>query len=549
MERIEYYFRCDFKIRIIKINLIQKSPVLTKLITDNPDLGTADSPIMLDIDIMTLDCIIEVLRNGSVYPVPLNEIAIVSKYIMDVEDIVLVPQCEFIIVKVSEKSFCTTTRILSLSTYFNSYMEFGVLPKEIFIDKNAKSFRHILKHMRNTEYAIPSEYLYEIGFYDISNKTNEINISYLWDKYKKTEYCQSSFQNGLDAYLCGNPQITFHKNIYKRHTFFSRNNNQVFDPIIDSNIITFNISKGDILNNMFVHFVPINTELFRAKDIKIEGFELTAGGNRIDYNSWNFIQMNLDLFNPELKEKHLLCLEKNELYVPLFFNTNNPTLGFPMLALDAVVQLKVKLKNKSSSIYESRLVYKYNNLDLEETNKFKQNAHEYLYQIPSDLIENFDDYNAEIVLPFNGAIKWIIFKIDSEMCHSNNNLLVKAELYIDDKLYMQTDPLISFDDFINCCSELRDRDKTFLSNEDANFLDRVPRYNGRNKINNIFSDYYIMPFCFNILEHQPTGSLSIRNEKLKLCVQTSCKSGKIYVASMGYNVLRIMSRLHGFAYD
>lgn len=526
-------FKIDCTIRTLSTKLIHESPTLTKLVNNNPI-----HPIILDIDIKTFDCIVESLRNGKAYTIPEDEIDIVTKYVSD-KNTVLVPQSEFIIVRVGDKCFSTTVQTLTVANYFDSFIDRNEVPAEIYIDRNGKSFRHILKYMRNPKYTIPQKYLYEDGFYGIFDKFSKSHNYWMDNKETICEYLPLNNSTSADIYLSGNPQITFNRAVYQRHTNFSRNSKQVFGVNIDLKIITYDIDIGHIINGMFVHFVPTDI-IYDIRDLKIDQIELMTEDNFvIDSNSWHFIQMNLDLFNLKLKEKHLSYLEKNELYIPLFFNINNSSLGLPMLAIGSKLKLKISLENELSDKYKSRLVYRYNNLDTEEERRFRQVNHEYLYQVPSNLVVDFNYYNAEILLPFSGPIKWIIFKINpGSNCNQYSDLLIKADLYVNDKLHMQTDPLMSFEDFMTCCAELSVNDKyNMYSNQHTNFKILSRR---ENKIKNNFSNYYVMPFCLNMMEHQPSGSLSITSEdKLKLCIQTSCESGKIYVVSMAYQVLRL----------
>lgn len=513
------YFKTDYTIHEIKSSLVSESVLLSKLVSDNPNLGNKYYQILLDIDKNTFECIIETLRNGKEYKIPMCELDYVSKFISN--DIVLPMQSDFVKVDLNGIIFYTTIVTLSKLTYFSSYIELSnsSMDSVININRSGKSFRHVLKYLRNPKYIIPKKYLYEDYFYGIFDKFNKCDN--LWSTTSPITNHQflgmDEHNKTVDKELVGNPQITFHKLVHRPHTLFTRTNKQVIGNHDTPNVITYNIDTRDILNRMFVHIIPLNPEL-DIVDLQIEKVELVTDDNFIvDANSWDFIQMNLDLFAPELKKNHLLYLEKNELYLPLFFNLNNVGLGLPIRAIENKIKLRVVLKNNIGNKYRSRLVYKYNDVTGDEKRRFAQTVeiiHKYLYQCPIDLTVKFNNYASEIILPFYGANKWIIFKIE---CDSNyntyhNNLLLQADLYVNDKFYMQSDPLISIEDFLSGTG-------------------------GKIKFDTNLTNYYVMPFCVNMLEHQASGTLMINaTDQLKLCIQTACQSGSIYVVSMQYTM-------------
>ena len=77
-----------------------------------------------------------------------------------------------------------------------------------------------------------------------------------------------------DIYLTGNPQITFFKAVYKRHTNFTIESiEQVFTNNIQSHCITNSCiisKKGDLLYNMYLEIdliEPIETDINNTLEI------------------------------------------------------------------------------------------------------------------------------------------------------------------------------------------------------------------------------------------------------------------------------------------
>ena len=111
-----------------------------------------------------------------------------------------------------------------------------------------------------------------------------------------------------DIYLTGNPQITFFKVVYRRHTNFSmeaieQTMNGTSDPSSEGQTATCTISR----NGDLIHKVYVETDSYPTDGTGFEGsklvkeVELEIGGQRIDrhYHEWN--QIWDELCTPESK--------------------------------------------------------------------------------------------------------------------------------------------------------------------------------------------------------------------------------------------------------
>ena len=114
-----------------------------------------------------------------------------------------------------------------------------------------------------------------------------------------------------DVYLTGNPQITFFKVVYRRHTNFSMEAiKQVFDGTTGfGNTVSATISRnGDLVHRMYLEhdasFDSDNTEntglCERYGESLIKECEIEIGGQRIDkhYALWNRVWSDLTESNP-----------------------------------------------------------------------------------------------------------------------------------------------------------------------------------------------------------------------------------------------------------
>jgi hypothetical protein len=222
-----------------------------------------------------------------------------------------------------------------------------------------------------------------------------------------------------DIYLTGNPQITFFKVVYRRHTNFAMEAiEQTFNGVANfgSKVVCTIARNGDLVGRMIVEVDMSGTGSIRGLGHKlIKSAEVEIGGQRIDkhYGEW------LDIWNQlcettENKIKLAQMINGNmtvadddgarKLYIPLqFWFNRNPGLALPLIALQ-YHEVKIVLEfNKQSDIatIESSTAdsighldvlentVKLNNvclfcdyifLDTDERRRFAQVSHEYLIE-------------------------------------------------------------------------------------------------------------------------------------------------------------------------
>jgi len=262
-----------------------------------------------------------------------------------------------------------------------------------------------------------------------------------------------------DIYLTGNPQITFFKVVYRRHTNFSMEAiEQTFNgtPSVGGSTVTATISRnGDLVSRLWLE-VDIdrnglvdggatyanwtnNTGHAFVKDCEIE-----IGGQRIDkhYGHW------LDVWNElsDHEESEWIGLNKHaaknaylksgapgnvgaaavtRLYVPLqFWFCRNPGLALPLIALQ-YHEVKIKLTtrayaglvNGSAAVTVPavtdpvvNLFADYIYLDTDERRRFAQVSHEYLIE---QLQKEEGVMAATKKLNFNHPVKELIWTVQA----------------------------------------------------------------------------------------------------------------------------------------
>ena len=225
-----------------------------------------------------------------------------------------------------------------------------------------------------------------------------------------------------DIYLTGNPQITFFKVVYRRHTNFSMEtikqniSGQSFIGIDNvNNKATVTISRnGDLVTGVFVLAKQrdSNNTVGLCGDSIVEDVEIEIGGQRVDkhFKEWNQIwselttsvsktdgykymsgSFNNNLITGEDTKQDMIRYPLN------FWFCRNPGLALPLIALQYhEIQMKftwgVGLYNSSkndnltrtsqslTSQHAIEVWCDYVYLDTDERRRFSQVSHEYLIE-------------------------------------------------------------------------------------------------------------------------------------------------------------------------
>ena len=229
-----------------------------------------------------------------------------------------------------------------------------------------------------------------------------------------------------DIYLTGNPQITFFKVVYRRHTNFSMETiQQTFNgaPSQGGNSVATISRNGDLVYKCYVTDSAGTTT---SKSEWIQEVELEIGGQRIDrhYKEW----MNIwnELSTPESKAIGLKAMQLDigaktdadngtgvvMAQIPLlFWFCRNPGMALPLIALQYhEVKLKFKWGSDSHgfvSTCKPQLWCDYIYLDTDERRRFAQVSHEYLIEQVQK--ESYTEKSGDHKLNFNHPVKELIW--------------------------------------------------------------------------------------------------------------------------------------------
>ena len=267
-----------------------------------------------------------------------------------------------------------------------------------------------------------------------------------------------------DVYLSGNPQITFFKVVYRRHTNFSVEPiQQTWNGAADfGRTVTCNINRnGDLITNMYIvvslSAVKSNTSLSSEKGVNapanswgyvkrlghalINWCKIEIGGSQIDQHYGDWLNIWYELTHKVGQERGysqmigdvpaLTNVDSNgkpayTLYIPLqfWFNRNNG-LALPLIALQYHdVRVTVMFRNITECINyrgkvvpslpglmsDSSLVIDYIYLDAEERKRFAQASHEYLIeQLQFTGSETITSNSNNFRLNFNHPCKYLVW--------------------------------------------------------------------------------------------------------------------------------------------
>jgi len=272
-----------------------------------------------------------------------------------------------------------------------------------------------------------------------------------------------------DIYLTGQPQITFFKSVYRRHTNFAVESilQTINGSVASSSRVSVTISRnGDLLKNLWCVFSPnllvTSTATTVGSDLGhaiLQQLEIEIGGQLIDrqYGLWLSVWRDLSEVNSIGSQGEMTTLggeplpndpsgtastkyqrmaythqalgitssttsAPTEAYIPMrFWFCRNPGLAVPLIALQ-YHEVKFNITFSPSSSYVNGGTSNISNanftvyadyvyLDTTERRQFAQNAHEYLIdqlQFQQEASSNTSQTNT-IRLNFNHPVKELIW--------------------------------------------------------------------------------------------------------------------------------------------
>ena len=376
-----------------------------------------------------------------------------------------------------------------------------------------------------------------------------------------------------DIYLTGNPQITFFKVVYRRHTNFSMESiQQTWDGTSVSNgRCTATISRnGDLVHRMYLELdapdVGNSGDISNPGAACITDIELEIGGQKIDKQTGLWMEVWAELTEPNPSGatgsfdtgvieggtlfqnmsamggvRHRAGADVGNLgriFVPLqFWFCRNPGLALPLIALQ-YHEVKVILNHNVSSnlgaAATNKLFCDYIYLDTDERRRFAQVSHEYLIE----QVQEGSLANGTGDLNFNHPVKELVWcnndkrSGDTPTGGSSNDATYILKLNGHDRFAARDYRYFS-------------RTQVWQYHSGAGGLTTT----GTSAAVGAFNDSIgVYSFALKPEEHQPSGTCNfsrIDNARLEATGDPTVDT----IFAVNYNVLRIMSGMGGLAYS
>ena len=411
-----------------------------------------------------------------------------------------------------------------------------------------------------------------------------------------------------DLVLTGNPQISYFKSVYRRHTNFSIECiEQTFNlnPSAEGSTITSILERnGDLITSMHLEVLMQGTIDSGANGSNYQNWtnntghalidyaEIKIGGHKIDrqYGQW------LDIWNEftdENKKEFILlnkhsakitylesqtALQNLRMYIPLKFWFNKHTsLAIPIIALQYhEIEFVLKTRPTTSLINHDgntdvihttapniQLWVDYVYLDTEERRKFSESHHEYLIE---QVQFQQETTSTKTRLNFNHPVKQLIWTIQDNTANSTD---------------LQADPTVNVNgvaatdgnDWFNYAS-LAGTTSEIINSATSNEafskmkiqLNGIDRFAARNAsyfrtmhpiqigLRVPEKHIYCYSFALKPAHYQPSGTCNFSKIDTADMIfdniaGTDANPATIRIYALGYNVLRIMNGMGGLAYS
>ena len=375
-----------------------------------------------------------------------------------------------------------------------------------------------------------------------------------------------------DVYITGNPQITFFKVVYRRHTNFAVEAiQQTFNGNPGyGNTVTCQISRnGDLINRVYLQATLGDKVAATAADVYVnyvglrllKNVVLEIGGQQIDkhYSDWMYIWNELSLPEGKRHGYNKMVGESVDggetLYIPLeFWFCRNVGLALPLIALQYhEVKIKIDFETRKNctigtetrfeELKDVSLWVDYIFLDTDERRRFAQLSHEYLIeQLQFTGTENLVTGSNRIKLNFNHPCKELVWVAKNSLTTDQDywyNYTTGAAMVGND---------VSANPFTDAILQLNGNDRFAVRN--GSYFNLVQPYQHHTNIPknpgiNVYS------FALKPEDHQPSGTLNmsrIDTATLMVNAETLTYNG-INIYAVNYNVLRILSGMGGLAYS
>ena len=376
-----------------------------------------------------------------------------------------------------------------------------------------------------------------------------------------------------DAYLTTDPEVTFFKVVYKRHTNFAMESmEQTLNGTANfNNKVVCKVSRnGDLMSSCYVETTLPAIALSESDNYVgrvgwrlLKQVELRVGGQMIDrqYSTWMHVWTEL---THTTDQKALLdklvgskgtdgavvadaAVSATTLNVPLLFSfCRNPGLALPLIALQYhEVEIHIEFEtlarcmsdgttSQSGSLSNTSLWVDYVFLDAEERKEFAANPHEYLIETVQTQEATLSGSSVNSVrLTFNHPTKELLW-----VCRDSTPT---GDVFTDFRAAGT-----ALNSLANGKLKLNGQDR--FAQRSANYFNYVQPYQHHTGKPDVGINAY--SFALKPEEHQPSGTVNFsRIDNINLDVTPNDGScTELHVMAHSYNVFRVASGMGGLAY-
>mgnify|MGYP006145331525 CR=1 FL=1 len=397
-------------------------------------------------------------------------------------------------------------------------------------------------------------------------------------------YLMLAVKSERDDYLVGNPQFTYFKSVYKRHTNFAMDYQELRFPSNTNNIscrkIYLDIPKNaDLLHRMYlildIDYLSKNVPPFEVPFVYnlIEYIDFYIGDQLIDRHYASWYHLWHELLEPDQKSFALGEMvsvysktspgnDPKKLILPLrFWFNNNIGLSLPLIALsNNKIKLEVQFADFPAPITCNQVTLLIENiyLDQDERRSLVTNKQEYLItQVQTSLnntipkyVNGAPDLRYKIPLNLRHPVKELFWTIQSsnggirpadQFKYWNGSVgdqMSACTLVINGQELMDELPAPFFRDV---------QQYQYYGSYGMSNINQFPEFDGS------ASGIYSYSFSVYPTKFQPSGSLNfskLDNAQLKMgLTELNDKCNRnIVIYGVNYNILRVESGMAGLAF-
>ena len=330
-----------------------------------------------------------------------------------------------------------------------------------------------------------------------------------------------------DAHIVGNPEVSFFRSTYKRHTNFAQT---VEKQVIQGNPATNGMStvrferKGDMLGHVYItNRSPVNTQTRVNWKAQIKKVELLIGGQVIDTQTSEFSQEIAPVMLSQTYSKSLAASVdangKSGFYPLRFSFCENAQSALPLVALQYHdVEIRISWAAVAAAPdYEVHAQFVY--LDTDERTAISSAPHNMLITQTQESIASLTTIQE---LNLNHPVKFLAAYKSGGVGTAGHNLTLQIN-----------------------GTDVGDAKKVNPNYTSTSLYYHTPF----STMDSATATHFLYPFCLDTSKLQPTGTLNFsRLDSARLV----CETGASFDSSMyavNYNILRIENGMGGLMYS